>query len=98
MFCAPAIAIWLAGGRGWGPGKVYELNLNNLITSNVFLKGHRIRVQVSGSFYPNFSRNLQTGKSEVDSAEVKKARIRIYNDAQHPSQILLPVVNSTKAD
>ena len=89
----------LARGRQWlEPGKVYELNLNNLITSNVFLKGHRIRVQVSGSFYPNFSRNLQTGKSEVDSAEVKKARIRIYNDAQHPSQILLPVVNSTKAD
>jgi uncharacterized protein len=89
----------LARGRQWlEPGKVYELNLNNLITSNVFLKGHRIRVQVSGSFYPNFSRNLQTGKSEVESAEVKKARIRIYNDAQHPSQILLPVVDSTKAD
>jgi putative CocE/NonD family hydrolase len=89
----------LALGRQWlEPGKIYELNLTNLITSNVFLKGHRIRVQVSGSFNPNFSRNLQTGKSEVDSAEVKKARIRIYNDAQHPSQILLPVVNSTKAE
>jgi uncharacterized protein len=89
----------LARGRQWlEPGKVYELNLNNLITSNVFLKGHRIRVQVSGSFYPNFSRNLQTGKSEVESAEVKKARIRIYNDVQHPSQILLPVVDRTKAD
>jgi predicted acyl esterase len=52
-------------------------------------------VQISGSFYPNFSRNLQSGKSEVESADVKKARIRIYNDARHPSQIVLPFVVST---
>ena len=83
----------LARGRQWlEPGKVYELNLKNLITSNVFLKGHRMRVQISGSFSPNFSRNLQSGKSEVDGAEIKKARIRVYHDAQHQSQILLPVI------
>jgi len=83
----------LARGRQWlERGKVYELDLTNLITSNVFLKGHRVRVQISGSFYPNFSRNLQSGKSEVDSAEMKKARIRVYHDTEHPSQILLPVI------
>jgi len=83
----------LARGRQWlEPGEVYELDLTNLITSNVFLKGHRVRVQISGSFYPNFSRNLQSGKSEVDSAEMKKARIRVYHDTEHRSQILLPVI------
>jgi uncharacterized protein len=83
----------LALGRQWlESGKVYELNLKNLITSNVFLKGHRVRVQISGSFYPNFSRNLQNGKSEVESAEMKKAQIRVYHDAEHLSQILLPVI------
>jgi len=83
----------LAHGRQWlEPGRVYELDLTNLITSNVYLKGHRVRVQISGSFYPNFSRNLQSGKSEVDSAEMKKARIRVYHDTEHPSQILLPVI------
>jgi uncharacterized protein len=83
----------LARGRQWlEPGKVYELDLTNLITSNVFLKGHRVRVQISGSFYPNFSRNLQSGKSEVDSAEMKRAGIRVYHDTEHPSQILLPVI------
>jgi putative CocE/NonD family hydrolase len=85
----------LSHGRQWlQPGKIYELDLNNLITSNVFLKGHRVRVQISGSFYPNFSRNLQGGKSEADSAEMKKARIRVYHDAAHPSQVLLPVIES----
>lgn len=85
----------LSRGREWlEPGKIYELHLDNLITSNMFLKGHRMRVQISGSFYPNFSRNLQSGKSEVDSADAKKARIRIYSDARHPSQIVVPVVHT----
>jgi hypothetical protein len=74
------------------PGKIYELDLNNLITSNVFLKGHRIRVQVSASFAPNFSRNLQSGNSEMESSEIKKARIRIFSDPQHSSQIVLPLI------
>jgi putative CocE/NonD family hydrolase len=76
------------------PGKIYELSLDHLITSNVFRKGHRIRVQVSASFYPNFSRNLQTGKSEVNSAEVKKATIRVYHSRKYPSQAILPVIES----
>ncbi len=86
----------LRRGRLWlEPGKVYELNLANLITSNVFLKGHRVRVQISGSFTPLFSRNLQSGKSETESADVKKATIRVYHDAKHPSQIVLPVIRNT---
>jgi uncharacterized protein len=74
------------------PGKVYELRLGNLITSNVFLKGHRMRVQVFGSFSPNFSRNLQTGKSEATSAEMTKARIRVYSSGGRASEMVLPVV------
>ena len=76
------------------PGKVYELHLDHLITSNVFRAGHRMRVQISASFYPNFSRNLQTGKSEVNSAEVKKATIRVYHSRKYPSQAVLPVVEA----
>ena len=78
------------------PGEVYELKLDKLITSNVFLKGHRIRLQVSASFSPNFSRNLQSGNSEADSAETKKVEIRIFHDASHPSQVLLPVMSNTR--
>ena len=75
------------------PGKIYELRLENLITSNVFLRGHRLRLQISASFTPNFSRNLQSGKSEVNSAEMKKAHIRVFHDAAHPSQVRLPLVS-----
>jgi putative CocE/NonD family hydrolase len=76
------------------PGKIYELHLDHLITSNLFHQGHRIRVQISASFYPNFSRNLQTGKSEVNSAQVKKATIRLYHSRKYASQVDLPVIEA----
>ena len=74
------------------PGTIYELKLENLITSNVFLQGHRIRLQISTSFTPNFSRNLQSGKSEVNSAEMTLAHVRVFHDTAHPSQVVLPVI------
>jgi putative CocE/NonD family hydrolase len=74
------------------PGRVYRLDLNRMVTSNVFLKGHRIRVQISGAFYPHFSRNLQTGLSEIMSSEVKRGRITIHHGPGHQSRIVLPVI------
>jgi hypothetical protein len=77
------------------PGRVYRLELKNLLTSNVFLKGHRIRIQISASLFPNFSRNLHTGELETTSVKMRKATIRIYHDKQRPSRLILPVVNAT---
>jgi uncharacterized protein len=74
------------------PGRIYELNLDHLITSNVFRKGHRIRVQVSASFYPNFSRNLQTGELEAVSSRMQPTSITIYTDSSHRSRVILPIV------
>ena len=74
------------------PGKIYRLELNRMVTSNVFLKGHRIRVQISGAFYPHFSRNLQTGESEIRSAKSKVGRLTIHHDVEHASRIVIPVI------
>ena len=74
------------------PGQIYELHLSHLITSNLFQKGHRIEVQVSATFFPNFSRNLHTGESEATSAKMRPANISLYVDSQHPSRIILPIV------
>jgi uncharacterized protein len=74
------------------PDKIYKLDLDRLLTSNTFLKGHKIRVQISGAFYPHFSRNLQTGKSEIISSQSQVGHLTIHHDADHPSRILLPVV------
>lgn len=76
------------------PKQIYQIDLNNLITSNTFLAGHRIRVQISASFFPNFSRNLQNGKSEVTSADTQKSTIAVYSDSKHASRVIMPVVTS----
>jgi uncharacterized protein len=74
------------------PNKVYQIDLNHLITSNTFLAGHHIRAQVFASFFPNFSRNLQSGKPEATSADIRKATITVYSDSKHASQLILPVI------
>ena len=74
------------------PGNITHLSLDRLLTSNTFLAGHRIRVQLSGAFFPHFSRNLQTGASEVTTAQGGRCKIRVLHTKEHPSQIVLPVV------
>ncbi|HJS98105.1 MAG TPA: CocE/NonD family hydrolase [Terriglobales bacterium] len=74
------------------PGQTYKLTLPNMRTGNVFAAGHRIRVQISSSLFPDFSRNLQSGELETTSATLRKAEIRVYHDREHPSRIVLPVV------
>jgi putative CocE/NonD family hydrolase len=74
------------------PGKVYEYKIDLWSTSNVFLKGHQIRLEVSSSNFPRFDRNLNTGKSASTSAAFVKATNTILHDPAHPSALLLPVV------
>ncbi len=74
------------------PGRIYALTLPGLITSNRFAAGHKIRVQLSGSFAPHLSRNLQTGESEVVSDQSRAATIKIHHSEDYPSRLNLPVI------
>lgn len=74
------------------PGEIYRLNLDRMLTSNVFKAGHLIRVQISGAFFPHFSRNLQSGQSEMTSSAMCPAHIRIHHDPDHRSRIELPII------
>jgi putative CocE/NonD family hydrolase len=76
------------------PGHTYEVRIEGPVTANLFKKGHRIRVQLSGTFFPNFSRNLQNGELEALSANGVKATIRVYHDKSRPSHIVLPLVQN----
>jgi hypothetical protein len=74
------------------PGKIYEYKIDLWSTSNVFLKGHKIRLEISSSNFPRFDRNLNTGKDAASSSDFVKSDITIYHDGAHPSALLLPVV------
>lgn len=74
------------------PDRIYELAIDLWATSQVFKKGHRIRVEVSSSNFPRFDRNLNTGRDNASEVHSQMAIQTIYHDAEHPSHILLPIV------
>jgi putative CocE/NonD family hydrolase len=74
------------------PGRVYRIVIDAGVTSNEFLKGHRIRVEISSSNFPRFDRNPNTGGPAAAAREFRRATQTIYHDRLRPSHILLPVV------
>ena len=74
------------------PGDVYEFEVRLYPTSNVFKKGHRIRVDIAGSNFPRFDVNPNTGEPLNDNRREVKAINTIYHDKSRPSHILLPVI------
>ena len=74
------------------PGQVYKFNVDLWATSNVFKKGHRIRLEVSSSNFPRFDRNLNTGEDAAVGRNFVSATNAIFHDAQHPSTLLIPVL------
>jgi uncharacterized protein len=74
------------------PGRVYEYTIELQPTSNVFLEGHRIRLEVSSSNFPLWDRNPNTGHAQGQDAELRAARQTILHDARRPSRLVLPVI------
>jgi putative CocE/NonD family hydrolase len=77
-------------------GGVYKVQINLDATSNVFKKGHRIRVQVSSSDFPLFERNLNTGGNNYDETEWVVAKNTIHHSKEYPSHIVLPIIPTKK--
>jgi hypothetical protein len=74
------------------PGAAYEYTIDLQATSNLFLAGHRIRVEIASSNFPRYDRNPNTGHPAGANAELWPATQTILHDAAHPSYIVLPVV------
>lgn len=76
------------------PDAVYEVRLNLWATANVFLPGHRIRLEVSSSNFPRFGRNSTTGGDVAHEApEAHQPAInRVFHDTAYPSRLILPII------
>ncbi|MBM3735904.1 MAG: CocE/NonD family hydrolase [Acidobacteria bacterium] len=74
------------------PGKVYEMTIDLVGTSVEFQRGHRIRVQITSSHFPQFDRNPNTGEEFGTGTAVKVARQTIHHSRVHPSHVVLPVI------
>jgi len=73
------------------PGDIYRITIDAGVTANVFLKGHRIRLEVSSSNFPRFDRNPNTGVVLADAVQLQRATQTIYHDRDRPSHLLLMV-------
>ena len=74
------------------PGKVHKVTLQPLVTSNDFLVGHRLRIEVSSSSFPRFERNLNTGGRNYDESKGVVAHNVVHHSAQYPSALTITVV------
>lgn len=75
-------------------GKVYELTIGLGPTSNVFLPGHRIRLEVSSSNFPRFDRNLNVGGNNAEQVGWTVANNKVHHGAASRSRLVLPVVGN----
>lgn len=75
------------------PGRPVELTFRLGLTANRFLRGHRIGVQVTSSFFPHLDRNPNTGRPSAIESRLVPARQTIFHDSTRPSRVVLPVVH-----
>jgi hypothetical protein len=74
------------------PGQVYPIVIETFPTSNLFKRGHRIRLDISSSNFPRFDANPNTGDPEGRPSGQRIARNSLHLGGAHPSQVLLPVI------
>jgi uncharacterized protein len=74
------------------PGEVYPIRLTNMVTAVQFAKGHRIRLDISSSSFPEYERNLNTGGDNYNETKWVIAENSIHHGSRYPSHIVLPVL------
>ena len=73
-------------------GQPVRVTIEAFPTANVFVKGHRIRLDVSSSNFPRFDVNPNTGEPEALATRMAVARNTLYLDCERPSHVVLPIV------
>jgi uncharacterized protein len=79
-------AVWMHAGD------IYPLRIALGATSNYFGPGHRIRLEISSSNFPEFDRNLNVGGNNAEGTRWEVATNKVYHSAKYPSYLTLPVV------
>jgi len=74
------------------PGETYKFTIDLWSTSNVFRRGHRLRLEISSSNFPRFDRNTNTGDDQAHATRLVSAVNTILHDKEHPSALILPIV------
>ena len=74
------------------PGQVYAITIELFPIGNLFLAGHRLRLDISSSNFPHFDVNPNSGEPEGSMEHPRIAENRVFVDRARPSHIILPVI------
>jgi putative CocE/NonD family hydrolase len=78
------------------PGRIYRYRIALWETSIAFGRGHRIRVEISSSNFPQFDRNLNSGEELATGTTLVVARQTVRHDSAAASRVVLPVVPASQ--
>ncbi len=67
-------------------------------TSDVFRKGHSIRLEISSSDFPRFDRNPNTGGDPATETNSRIAHQQIFSGSDFPARIILPIIPNNSKD
>ena len=78
------------------PGEVYEYRIDLGPIAVRVPAGHRLRLQVGSSDFPQWDRNLNTGgpTGKEPASAMRSATQVILHDQEHPSRVTLPVLDA----
>jgi putative CocE/NonD family hydrolase len=76
-----------------GADGTFPLTITMSPTAHTFLRGHRIRFQVSSGAHPLYVRNTGSGEPLATASVMKTADQEVFHDAEHRSRLVLPIVN-----
>jgi putative CocE/NonD family hydrolase len=69
------------------PGQTYSVKLTGMVTATDLLPGHRLRIEVASTNFPNYERNLNTGGHNYDEVASHVARNRVLHGPANASYI-----------
>lgn len=73
------------------PGEVTEFRISLGPTACCFLRGHRVRLEITSSDFPNHDRNHNTGGNDLADVELAAAEQKVFHSGEFPSRLILPV-------
>ncbi|MBM3877970.1 MAG: CocE/NonD family hydrolase [Verrucomicrobia bacterium] len=76
------------------PSELVEYRIKLRPTSNEFQPGHRIRLDITSSDFPNYDRNHNTAADQNADAALEVATQTIHHGDLRPSRLVLPVIAS----
>ena len=74
------------------PGKPERMEVDMWVTSNLFKRGHQIRLEVASSNFPRFDRNPNSGLPFGSDTKLLPATQHVLHDADHPTHLMLPII------